>query len=763
MLRFLSKLFNSSNEYSSVIDDALTGAATDRAVGATRTAGFAVAPIVDVPRKEIIARSSLWMLVLCLVLSIGFVLLYRAEVSKNRTLRMADAWQSVNLSEQFFTVELNHAFSDLGLLAMQNDLSELLNGDGNAAAGRLGKQFQALLATHQVYDQARFINAEGREIVRVNFDDGAPVLVPPHRLQDKSGRYYFQHTMDLEPGQVYLSLFDLNLEQEKLELPIKPVLRMATPVDDASGQTRGMVVLNYLGRYLIDRIIAADKASGGNTWLFDAEGYWLKGPASDDEWGFMFSERSERTVANDYPLIWQQLQASDEGQFFSDDFLYTYIKVYPRNLWAQRDNRLVTYPESYHWTLVSAVPESVLGADNIETGWRLLALYGLMLLFAAPLSWLLARLSIRHKVLAAAMTRVLNNIPVLVSYVDTDKRFRFTNTAYETFFGVNQGQLIGRPVASLVGEDVYQKILPYMERALEGEQVSFQQRITLRDDSTHIAAASYLPDINSDGHVRGFFGVVNDITELHQAQESERQRLFELAHAQRVNSMGEMATEIAHEINQPLTSIANFSTACERTLQSGQWDADQLTGWIAEIRNQAKRASEVVRRLRTFLMQGDREYAPVDINTLILDVVGWMESEMRKLKIDVSLDLQQSLPDVMADDILVEQVMLNLVRNAMEALAEVQADTRRLIIRSSTSNDEIRVSVSDSGPGIAEEMNDRIFYSFITSKEQGLGMGLSVSRSIVEGHGGRLYVDPEAVSMTTFIFTIPFTVDGSHE
>ena len=499
MLRFLSKLFKSSNEDSSGIDDALTVAVTDSAVGAARTAGFAVDPIVDVPRKGIIVRSGLWMLVLSLVLLIGFVLLYLAEVGKNKILRMADAWQSVNLSEQFFAEELTHAFSDLGLLAMQNDLSELLNGGGNEAAGRLGKQFQALLVTHQVYDQARFIDAEGREVVRVNFNDGAPVLVPPHRLQDKSGRYYFQHTMGLEPGQVYLSLFDLNLEEEKLELPIKPVLRIATPVGDASGQIRGMVVLNYLGRYLINRIIAADKASGGNTWLFDAEGYWLKGPASDDEWGFMFSERSERTVANDYPRIWQHLQASDQGQFFTGGFLYTFIKVYPRTLVAQRDNALVTYPESYHWTLVSAVPESVLAADNIETGGRLLALYGLMLLFAAPLSWLLARLSIRHKALAAAMTRVLNNIPVLVSYVDADKRFRFTNAAYEKCFDVNREQIIGRPVASLVGEGVYQEILPYMERALEGEQVSFQQRITLRDDSTHITAASYLPDINSEG------------------------------------------------------------------------------------------------------------------------------------------------------------------------------------------------------------------------------------------------------------------------
>ena len=756
-------MISSSDKHSSGTDDNRASVATDRADGGVKTVGFVLDPIVDVPRKGIILRSGLWMLTLSLVLSIGFVLLYRAEIGKNKTSRMADARQSVNISVQFIAEELTHAFSDLGLLMMQSDLSDLLNEEGNGAAGRLGKQFLALLATHQVYDQARFINAEGREVVRANFNDGAPALVPSRGLQDKSERYYFNHTMALEPGQIYLSDFDLNLEKQKLELPFKPVLRIATPVNDASGQKRGLLVLNYLGSHLLDKIVEAGMASGGDSWLLNAEGYWIKGPTSDHEWGFMVSERSERTVEREYPRLWEHVKVSDQGQFFAHGYLYTFIKFYPRIMAAQTNDRLVTYPEAYHWTLVSAVPRSVLTEVNVGTGWRLLALYALMLLFIAPLSWLLARLSSRQRALAAAMTRVLNNIPVLVSYVDTDKRFRFANSAYEKFFGVSEKLLIGRPVASLVEEDVYEEILPYMERALEGEQVSFKQRIRINDVGTRMVAASYLPDIKSDGQVRGFFSVLNDITELHQTQERERQRLFELAHAQRVNSMGEMATEIAHEINQPLTSISNFSMACERTLQDGEWDVGQLASWIAKIRSHARRASEVVRRLRTFLMKGETEYAPADINALVQDVLGWMEGEIHELNIELSLDLQPAMPNVIVDDILIEQVILNLVRNAMEALAEVQTETRRLIIRSSASVDEVRVTVSDSGPGIPEGIDDRVFYSFITSKAQGLGMGLSVSRSIIEAHGGRLYVDPEAKTMTTFVFTLPVTMEGGHE
>jgi C4-dicarboxylate-specific signal transduction histidine kinase len=227
--------------------------------------------------------------------------------------------------------------------------------------------------------------------------------------------------------------------------------------------------------------------------------------------------------------------------------------------------------------------------------------------------------------------------------------------------------------------------------------------------------------------------------------------------------MGEMATEIAHEINQPLTSISNFSSACERTIAAGNWDTGQLLEWVVKIHDHARRASNIVQRLRTFLKKGVTVYAPVDINALIREVISWTESDMRKLNIIVSLKLENGIPNVTADDILLQQVILNLVRNSMEALSETQNGTRQLIIQSRTSDHQVEVSVSDTGPGISKEIDEQIFYSFVTSKENGLGMGLSVSRSIVEAHGGRLYLDSEELTMTTFTFTIPVTQNSAHE
>jgi PAS domain S-box-containing protein len=722
----------------------------------------ALDPIAGSSGKVVFVRAILWMFVFSIVLFIVFTLLYRTEAGNNRTLRMASTWQSINMSVQFITDELSHAVSDLDLLTRQSGLEQLLNSTDTSADVQLGKQYLALLATHRGYDQARFVDINGMEVVRVNYNDGTPAQVPARKLQDKSERYYFEHTMELDPGQVYMSPFDLNQEYGVLEQPEKPTLRLSTPVSDTSGHKRGLVILNYLGDYLLKAIIKAGNVSGGITWLVNDDGYWLKGPTSDDEWGFMYRDRSKSTIANQYPQAWQHMQVSDEGQIFTRNMLITYRKVSLQSLIAQSGNRLITEPGNYHWIVVSAIPQSVFQADNIETRQHLLSFYGLMLVFVAPFAWLLARLSVRQKTFAAAMARILNNVPVLIAYVDSNQRLRFNNSAYARFFNADEKQLHDLRLLSIVGEKDYEGIRQYVDKALQGEQVNFQQRVRLNDATIRFIDATYLPDINSDGSVRGFIAVINDITELYNAQESEKQRLLELAHAQRVNTMGEMVTEIAHEINQPLTSISNFSSACERTIANGNWDADQLLGWIVKIRGHARRASDVVQRLRTFLRKGETDYIPVDINNLLREVVSWLESDMHEQNILLSLKLENDIPDVMADDILLQQVILNLVRNSIDALSETRDETRKIIIKSRTSGHQVEVSVCDTGPGIPKEIDDRIFYSFITSREHGLGMGLSVSRSIVEAHGGRLYLDSAETTMTTFIFTIPVTQNNLH-
>ena len=719
-------------------------------------------PVAEVPQKEILARASLWMLVFCLILSIGFVRLYRADTGNQTALRLASAWQSVNLSAQLISDEISDAFSDIGYLASQNELSELLNGGGFEAGERLGTEYLNFLMNKRVYDQLRYIGADGVEVVRANFNNGKPALVPPDGLQDKSGRYYFKQVMELEPGQMYLSLFDLNLEYSKMETPIKPVVRIGTPVSDTTGRKRGMVVLNYLGSYLIDKISAVGETSGVTTWLIDAEGYWLKGPERNVEWGFMYKERQDSTLERYDPQAWQRMSASDKGQFYSDGDLFVFAKLYPELMATQTVISAITAPEDYHLTVIATVAKDLLMADRFDIAQRLFILFGIILSFLIPVSWLLARLSVRKKALNTAMINVLDHVPVLISYVDAEQRLRFNNAAYGRFFGLDPVQLNGSALVSVMGEDGYKNLRPYIERVLDGKQVNFQTRITFRQAGTRVIDATYVPDFNNDGSVRGFFGVISDITELHEAQERVRQRLIELAHAQRINIMGEMATEIAHEINQPLTTIVNFSTACVRSFDSGHRDDEQIVVWITAIRDHAKRASEVVHRLRTFLKKGETEYEQTDINLLIRDVVGWMDGETHSLKITISLDLKPDLPNVMADDILLAQVILNLVRNAIEALSEKQEGNRELIIKSSVCDSGIQVAVSDNGPGISEDIDDQIFYSFITSKKQGLGMGLSVSRSIVEAHGGSLRVDPNATTMTTFVITLPSTSEFKH-
>jgi C4-dicarboxylate-specific signal transduction histidine kinase len=266
-------------------------------------------------------------------------------------------------------------------------------------------------------------------------------------------------------------------------------------------------------------------------------------------------------------------------------------------------------------------------------------------------------------------------------------------------------------------------------------------------------SVSYIPDVTESGEVRGFYAVARDITELRAAERRERQRMLELAHVSRFASMGAMATEIAHEVNQPLAAIAMYSAACLRTLAKGG-DTAVVTGWLTSINAQAKRVGEVVQRLRQFLQMGGAERAPIGMNEVVREVAGLASVEARAQDVDLLVDLAPELPAVLADRILLEQVVLNLVRNALDAVGQ-QTGPRRVVVQTRPAGEGVEVSVADNGPGVPAGLGRNVFDSFVSSKPGALGMGLAVSRSIVEAHEGGISYTNNPEGGSTFRFTLP--------
>ena len=227
-----------------------------------------------------------------------------------------------------------------------------------------------------------------------------------------------------------------------------------------------------------------------------------------------------------------------------------------------------------------------------------------------------------------------------------------------------------------------------------------------------------------------------------------------IAQAGRLTTLGEMATAIAHEINQPLTAISTYAQACRRLLDADDSDPQVIRPAFDSIYEQSMRAGEVVRRIRGFVRDRESTRRHEDINDIVTSSVDLAAFELRESKVETRLELAPGLPRILVDRIQIQQVCLNLIRNAIDALAEKRSE-REIVLLTSTSEDRIQVSVADNGDGIAEELQPTLFQPFLTTKEHGMGLGLSISQSIIDTHGGKLaYANAEGGG-AIFTFELP--------
>jgi PAS domain S-box-containing protein len=249
--------------------------------------------------------------------------------------------------------------------------------------------------------------------------------------------------------------------------------------------------------------------------------------------------------------------------------------------------------------------------------------------------------------------------------------------------------------------------------------------------------------------------LAREIQERLQAEEQARTRQEELAHVMRLTTMGELAAEIAHEVNQPLAAIFNYTQGCLRRLQSGSWRADELTSVLTSVAAQATLAANVIRRLRDFVRKREVHQAETSVATIIAAAISFVEHEAGRSRIRLDMECEQGTPPVLADFVAIEQVILNLVRNAFDALKLSQDSDKRVTVRAARYGESfVRVDVQDNGPGIVGSVAARLFEPFVTTKEDGMGLGLSICRGIVTAHGGLIEVESTERGCVAW-FTLP--------
>jgi signal transduction histidine kinase len=254
-----------------------------------------------------------------------------------------------------------------------------------------------------------------------------------------------------------------------------------------------------------------------------------------------------------------------------------------------------------------------------------------------------------------------------------------------------------------------------------------------------------------------FVGAIRDITERTRAEEALRLALTDLARINRVTTMGELTASLAHEINQPITGAIAYANACLRWLDRDKPDLDEARAAVTHIVKDGQRAAQIVGRIRTQFEKGALNREIFDVSEIIRETVGLLRGEAGRYNISVRTELAADLPQIVGDRVQLQQVAMNLIVNSIEAMKDVDG-MRRMAIRSQRAeNEQILVSVSDTGLGVPPQLAEQIFDPFFTTKPRGTGMGLRISRSIVESHGGRLWVTGVPGRGATFQFTLPAT------
>ncbi|MDZ8091656.1 MAG: ATP-binding protein [Nostoc sp. DedQUE05] len=332
--------------------------------------------------------------------------IYYQQVQIEQVLLKTNELRKVDLQTKVISGDFHSVVSDLMVISKQNELERILDGvDGQRQA--LSQEFLLFSGYKKLYDQIRFLDRSGKEIVRVNFNQGEPAIVPEEKLQVQAKRYWFNDTLRLNQGQVFVSPLDLNIERGQVEQPLKPMIRFGTPVFDRRGQKRGIVVLNYFGAKLLDNLDRAFASASSQGMLLNADGYWLKGAKPEDEWGFMFPDCKNCTFGRAFPQAWQQISQQESGQFQTAEGMFTFTTVYPLvegqksstgagQAFAPSQNQID--PKSYHWKIVSRVsPETLTTKSNRFLNQLLLLYAGLVGLIGIG-SWLLARASVNRNI-----------------------------------------------------------------------------------------------------------------------------------------------------------------------------------------------------------------------------------------------------------------------------------------------------------------------------------------------------------------------------
>ena len=397
--------------------------------------------------------------------------------------------------------------------------------------------------------------------------------------------------------------------------------------------------------------------------------------------------------------------------------------------------------------------------------WRIIVAFTIILLQAALIAVLLVerRRRQRAKLALDQAEETKRNLAAIVESSDDailsktlDGKITTWNAGAERIYGYTTSEIVGRNVSTLAPAERKEEVTRILEQLQRGESVHQLETVRMTRDGRRIEVSLTVSPLKDEhGIIIGSSTIARDITRRKRAEMETRRQRNELAHLSRVTMLGELSSSLAHELNQPLGAILRNTDAAELFLQDPSPDLEELRAILADIRKDDQRAGALIDRMRSMVKRREFEPGLLDLNLLVSEVIGLVGPEVDTRKVQLTFRPASSLPSVSGDRNQLQQVLLNLLLNAMDALNGSELDRRLVDVCVQPSVTLVEVAVSDTGHGIPSDRLAHIFDPFFTTKPNGMGMGLAISRTIIEAHGGTIRAENNPNGGAAVYFTVP--------
>ena len=372
----------------------------------------------------------------------------------------------------------------------------------------------------------------------------------------------------------------------------------------------------------------------------------------------------------------------------------------------------------------------------------------------------LVRLGNELEAQRAQLSELFARVPEAIVMVDRDSRITRINPAFTNIFGYTAEEAIGQQITDLITpDDLQEEVDSFLYRMGQTDDVFAVETVRRHKNGTRVPVSLICVPVSSNGGGNTGYVIYRDMTETTRLQDEQRryhEMQLQLAHANRIATLGQLSASIAHELNQPLTGIITNCGTCVRMLTSDPLNLDGAREAVRRTMRDGNRAADIIARLRALFSKNEPASESVDLNEVTREVIALSLSELQNSRVIVRTELADDLQCVTADRVQLQQVILNLLRNALDAMNTVDDRPRDLLIRTEgEEGDSVRLSVKDTGVGFDPHTLNKLFETFYSTKTDGMGVGLSVSRSIIENHQGRLWAVPNDGPGATFSFSVP--------